>query len=130
MIGRLSLEASGFAGFVTFGDLREFWLDKLPKTGGAYAVLRESPQPPTFVATSSAGRFKGNGPAVSIGTLEAKWVAGAAVVYFGKADNLQRRLKQYARFGAGDPVGLGAVSLVAVVPRGIARLEAGGRSFV
>jgi hypothetical protein len=35
----------------------------------------------------------------------AKWVAGTPVIYVGKGDNLRRRLKQYADFGAGRPVG-------------------------
>ena len=30
---------------------------------------------------------------------------GAHVVYIGKADVANRRLRQFARFGAGDPVG-------------------------
>jgi hypothetical protein len=32
-------------------------------------------------------------------------VPGAEVVYIGKADDAGRRLKQFARFGAGEPVG-------------------------
>jgi hypothetical protein len=42
---------------------------------------------------------------VAVSTLEAKWVESCQVVYLGKGDNLQRRLLQYARFGAGDPIG-------------------------
>lgn len=37
--------------------------------------------------------------------LDAEWVHGSTVVYIGKADVLRRRLHQYARFGAGEPVG-------------------------
>ena len=33
------------------------------------------------------------------------WVPGARVIYIGKADQLQRRLRQYLDFGAGKPVG-------------------------
>lgn len=32
-------------------------------------------------------------------------MSGAPVVYSGKADLADRRLKQFARFGAGEPVG-------------------------
>jgi hypothetical protein len=102
---RGGLEKLGFTGFVTFGDLRESWLDYVPKTGGVYAVLRESDHPPTYLASNPGGRFKGKDPTVAVSTLEAKWVESCSVVYLGKGDNLQRRLKQYARFGAGDPIG-------------------------
>ncbi len=40
-----------------------------------------------------------------IDVLKAKWVDGAHVVYLGKGDNLQRRLKEYTRFGRGEKVG-------------------------
>jgi hypothetical protein len=42
---------------------------------------------------------------VPIERLQAEWVDGATVIYIGKADVLRRRLQQYARFGAGEPVG-------------------------
>jgi hypothetical protein len=102
---RRSLEAHGFTGFVTFDDLRESWLDYVPKTGGVYAVLRVSEQPPAYLTSNPGGRFKERDPSVVVAVLEAKWVASCSVVYVGKGDNLQRRLMQYARFGAGEPVG-------------------------
>jgi hypothetical protein len=37
--------------------------------------------------------------------LIANWVDGAEVVYIGKADQLRRRLTQFADFGAGKPIG-------------------------
>lgn len=37
--------------------------------------------------------------------LRANWVDGAEVVYIGKADNLLRRLREFARFGEGEPIG-------------------------
>ena len=37
--------------------------------------------------------------------LAANWVEGTEVVYIGKADNLRRRLSQFADFGAGKPAG-------------------------
>jgi hypothetical protein len=37
--------------------------------------------------------------------LVSNWVPGAEVVYIGKADQLRRRLVQFADFGAGRPVG-------------------------
>jgi hypothetical protein len=37
--------------------------------------------------------------------LEAKWVPGAHTVNVGQADVANRRLKQFARFGVGEPIG-------------------------
>ena len=37
--------------------------------------------------------------------LSAKWIEGCEVVYVGKGNNIQQRLKQYADFGAGKPIG-------------------------
>jgi hypothetical protein len=37
--------------------------------------------------------------------LARNWVDDAEVVYIGKADQLRRRLRQFADFGAGKPVG-------------------------
>lgn len=105
MFDRDDLEKAGFTGFVTFADLRESWLDYVPKTGGVYAVVRESDQPPSYLANNPGGRFKGRDPTVAVSTLDTKWVELCPVVYLGKGDNLQRRLGQYARFGAGDPIG-------------------------
>lgn len=51
-----------------------------------------------------AGISKPN-PTVEVDTLASNWVAGASIIYIGKADQLQRRIKQYAQFGAGRPIG-------------------------
>jgi hypothetical protein len=60
---------------------------------------------PTFVQPSPAGWFKGEDPSVPDARLRIQWVQGAHVLYIGKADLLRRRLAQFARFGAGEPVG-------------------------
>lgn len=77
----------------------------VPKAPGTYVVLWEQPGPPRFVDKSCGGHFKSKDPTVDPDVLAPKWVLGASVIYIGKADQLQRRLKQYARFGAGHPVG-------------------------
>ena len=100
-----ALESSGFYGFTGFQDLRDGALNRVPRTDGAYVVLRRSPAPPAFLTESCGGHFKGKNPTVSIAVLEAKWVEGAQVVYVGKANNLQRRLREYAAYGAGKLVG-------------------------
>jgi len=37
--------------------------------------------------------------------LTSNWVDRAEVVYIGKADELRRRLRQFADFGSGRPIG-------------------------
>lgn len=105
MLDRAELVRRGYVGFLSFEALIEGELTGVPKTPGIYVVLWEQPRPPTFVAVSCGGHFKSKNPTVDLQTLNAKWVQGASVIYIGKADQLQRRLKQYARFGAGHPVG-------------------------
>jgi hypothetical protein len=68
-------------------------------------VLRENGKTPNYLASNPGGRFKGKDPTVAEDVLEAKWIEGAHVIYIGKADNLRRRLRQFADFGAGKPVG-------------------------
>jgi hypothetical protein len=41
---------------------------------------------------------------VPVEALQSKWVPDAHTSYIGKADNARRRLEQFARFGAGEPV--------------------------
>lgn len=100
---RVALAASGFEGWITFAELARR-LDALTLSGGVYIVFRFDGEP-RFLADSPGGRFKGRDPSVSVDALLANWVTGAEVVYIGKADNLRRRLREYARFGEGAPVG-------------------------
>lgn len=61
--------------------------------------------PPTFAERSCGGWFKGKDPTVPLEALDANWVDGAEVVYIGKADELKRRLTQFADFGTGKAIG-------------------------
>ena len=61
--------------------------------------------PVTYAERSCGGWFKGEDPTVSREVLIANWVDDAEVVYIGKADNIRRRLREFADFGAGKPVG-------------------------
>jgi hypothetical protein len=97
---RPSLEAVGFAGWVPLSTIRG---RPCPSSGGVYVITYSGP--PTFAERSCSGWFKGKDPTVANEALIANWVEGAEVVYIGKADQLRRRLTQFADFGAGKPVG-------------------------
>ena len=73
--------------------------------GGVYVVACDQRQPPEFLNANPGGQFKGKDPTVADAALRANWVAGAEVVYIGKADELRRRLRQFGDFGAGKPIG-------------------------
>jgi hypothetical protein len=99
---RISLEAAGFTGWVPFPAIRT---SACPSSGGVYVITYDADDSPAFADRSCGGWFKGKDPSVSREALLANWVDGAEVVYIGKADRLKRRLKQFADFGAGKPVG-------------------------
>lgn len=100
---RRELEAAGFTGWVPL--LRAGSGAACPTDGGVYVVLYPRSAPPGFAPNSCGGWFKGKDPGVAASALAANWVEGAETVYIGKADNLRRRLRQFADFGAGKPVG-------------------------
>jgi hypothetical protein len=102
---RDGLASAGFTGWRTWEHLRSTDLQEVPATPAAYVVLRPQLERPTFLVESPAGHFKNLDPTVSIDELDANWVDGAGVVYIGKANNARRRLKQFAFFGAGKPIG-------------------------
>lgn len=88
----MSLEALstlGFIGWRTWDELRETSFAEVPRTGGASVVVRRAVADPT----------------VPLQRLQAEWLSGAQLLYVGKADDLRRRLRRYADFGAGRPVG-------------------------
>jgi len=101
---RTALTRDGFAGWVRFEALRA-QIDQVPSVGGVYVVVRESHGRPEFLDANPGGRFKGRDPTVPFEVLRANWVDDAEVVYIGKADQLRRRLRQFADFGAGHPIG-------------------------
>lgn len=102
---RPDLEAAGFQGWDTWDSLRRS--DFGPVTGGpaAYVVYRQATGSPTFLPSNPGGHFKDKDPTVPVATLATNYVTDAHVVYIGKADVADRRLKQFARFGAGEKIG-------------------------
>lgn len=77
----------------------------MPSAPAVYVIYRNSVEGPTFLASNPGGRFKGKDPTVDRKVLATNWVESSPVVYIGKADAAARRLQQFARFGAGEPVG-------------------------
>jgi hypothetical protein len=84
----------------------------VPVEPGVYVVLRVGETEPQFLSASPAGRFKGKDPSVTSDLLLTAWVPGAQVLYIGKAGGgvtgkrgLRRRLDEYRRHGAGQPIG-------------------------
>jgi hypothetical protein len=99
------LERVGFVGWQTWGELGSSHFSAVPNGPAAYVLYRPSTSEPFFLAANPGGRFKQRDPTVAVDKLKAKWVAGAHVIYIGKADLASRRLADFARFGAGEPVG-------------------------
>lgn len=98
---REELREAGFTGWIPFDEVRAV---PVPPVGGVYVVVFGE-VPPSFAQTSCGGWFKGRDPTVSVAALEANWVHGAEIAYTGKATSLRTRLRRYADFGAGKPVG-------------------------
>ena len=105
---REALEHGEFRGFVRFADLDPA---DVPTAPGVYVVVRTDGAAPRFTPQSAAGRVKGKDPSVGVDVLEKNWVDGPEVLYIGKATlgsagrrGLQKRVDEYRRHGAGEPV--------------------------
>lgn len=105
---RDDLHTDGFSGFVPLIEVDDALV---PLNAGVYVVLRPAATNPTFLSKSTGGWFKSRDPAVGLDILRRKWIDSAEVLYIGKADarkdggGLRHRIREYRRFGAGEPVG-------------------------
>lgn len=100
---RPNLLANCFVGWVTFNQLLKS--DPCPDVGGVYVVVRPDLATPRFLDRNCGGWFKDRNPTVGLDRLKANWVADAEVIYIGKASNIRRRLREFAKFGAGHKIG-------------------------
>jgi hypothetical protein len=104
------LRAAGFEGFATVSDLIGSRCAEVPVARGVYVVVRESAEAPRFLPKSVGGHYRRKDPTEAVADLEAKWVPGAIILYFGRAAGpgvrslLQQRVKRYIRFGGGRVV--------------------------
>ncbi|MFT4050300.1 MAG: GIY-YIG nuclease family protein [Solirubrobacterales bacterium] len=102
---RPDLEAAGFIGWASWHELLEGGFDGIPNGPACYVVFRVSTEFPEFIDESCGGHFKGKNPTVTTATLTDNWINRANVVYVGKANNARRRIREFALFGTGKPVG-------------------------
>ncbi|MEK7329923.1 MAG: hypothetical protein AAB113_03895 [Candidatus Eisenbacteria bacterium] len=105
------LGKSGFEGFRSVSHLRLTSCAEVPVARGVYLVVRDTDQPPEFLPRSVGGWFRRQDPTVALDELTSRWVAGARVLYLGRACGpgvrslLQQRVKRCIRFGQGKAVG-------------------------
>jgi hypothetical protein len=105
---RLALVEAGFQGWRTWAALRQTDLAEVPATPAVYVIVLPAAGSPRFAERSHGGRFKAKDPTMPTTVLAANRVSGTEVIFVGKADDAQRRLRQFARFVAGTPSATGA----------------------
>lgn len=104
-----NIKVEGFVGFEKIESLMLNGCKNIPKVKGIYLVLIN--KKPIFLSENIGGHFKGRNPTVPISTLKLNWVENTIVIYIGKAGGgksratLNSRIKQYIKFGSGQPVG-------------------------
>jgi hypothetical protein len=105
-----SLEAEGFAGFLTFGQLHRSDCLEVPDEPGVYVVLARGEAPHGFLLRSTAPVWRRHDPTLPTEALLERWVEGTELLYAGVApgpgvrSRLRQRTKRFLRFGHGKVV--------------------------
>lgn len=105
-----ALREHGFEGFLSVATLHDSRCLAVPVERGVYIVARDYDGPSEFLSRSVAPVWRGKDPTLALEALHEKWVAGARVLYIGRACGpgvrslLQQRVKRYIRFGYGRVV--------------------------
>jgi len=100
----------GYQGFVKIESLMQNECLNVPNEKGIYLILKNGIKK-EFLTKSVGGHFKEKNPTVDKSVLENKWIEESDIIYIGQAGGgssaatLKKRLKQYMRFGKGEPVG-------------------------
>ena len=99
---RATLEQHGFVGWEPMSNLLASLAVIDREAAGVYVVYRANLDPRAFLATSPAGRFRGD-PTVPVRVLKANGVPNANVIYIGQAGprRLRQRLRELEGFGRG-----------------------------
>jgi len=105
-----SLEAEGFAGFFTIGQLHRSDCLEVPDEPGIYVVLARDSAPHGFLRRNTAPVWRGQDPTRAVEALGARWIEGAELLYIAAApgpgvrSRLRQRIKRFLRFGHGKVV--------------------------
>lgn len=104
------LESYGFHidGYDSVASLMNRNLNQVPTAGGVYAVITLDQDMPEFIVWQYGDKYKKKDRKTkeeiirplmySREELEKSWLSETSIVYFGKADNLNERLKTYIRY--------------------------------
>lgn len=96
------LSSNEFGHFCTFSNLEENGYNDIPNEPGLYVVLMPNNFTPIFTDTSTAiSEFRGRNLLATIETLQENWVKNSRILYIGKSNNLNRRFREFVRYGYG-----------------------------
>lgn len=109
--------------FVPFTDIDDAFFSAItikncdiPEKKGVYLIVDNiKKRKAKFVYPSPAGWFRGKNPSVEETKLKEKWVDGADILYIGKSNNLQRRMKQHINFWSGKATGAWGGRIIAQI---------------
>jgi len=109
-VSAVLLEAEGFEGFLTIGQLHRSDCLEVPDEPGVYVVLARGEAPHGFLRRNTAPVWRGQDPTLPVEALGARWIEGAELLYVSAApgpgvrSRLRQRIKRFLRFGHGKVV--------------------------